>query len=239
MLTVVLPGVLLLAAGLVLSGVAGLPERAPPRLGDVPAAGFAAPPEALRVVVLGTSLSARADWPQALAAGLERCLARPVSLGVVAAPGQTSHWGVAQLPQVLAARPDVVVVEFTANDADARDGLSLEDSRRTHETILAALRAEAPERRVILMSMNPTHGLRGALRWRHGAYRAIYRTLAEEDPAVGYLDLDARWRQQMTWRQRLGAIPDGLHPRPEAARAVIVGPLTAKLAGVFGQDCPG
>lgn len=206
---------------------------------DVPAVEDGAPPEQLRIVALGTSLTARATWPEALSRQLAACLDRPVPVAVVAAPGETSRWGLTQIPEVLAARPDVVLVEFTANDADARDGLTLDESRRTHAEILAALRRETLGTKVILMSMNPTHGLRGLLRWRHGAYRAAYHGLAQSAPDIGYLDLDARWRQQMTPAQRRAAIPDGLHPRAEVAQMVIVPPLAATVARLFAQDCPG
>ena len=130
------------------------------------------PPE--RVVVLGTSLSARNDWPAALEVALAGCLGRPVAVEVIARPGATSAWGLGQVGRVAAADPDLVIVEFAVNDADILDGLWLDRSRAAHDTLVSELRALAPEARVLLMTTNHARGPRGWARPRLAAHYASY-----------------------------------------------------------------
>ena len=136
-----------------------------------------------RVVVLGTSLSARSDWPRALEAALTGCLGRPVSVEVVARPGATSAWGLAQVGRVAAMDPEVVIVELAVNDADILDGLRLDRSRAVHDTLLAEIAALAPGARVLLMTMNHARGPRGWARPRLAAYYAFYPRLAKRHGA--------------------------------------------------------
>ena len=181
------------------------------------------PPE--RVVVLGTSLSARNDWPQALEAALGDCLGRPATVEVVARPGATSAWGLAQVGRVAAMDPDVVIVEFVINDADLLDGMRLGRSRSAHDALLSELAALAPEARVLLMTMNHARGPRGWARPRLAAYYAFHPRLAERHGA-GLLDLYPRW---LARPRGADGLRDGLHPTDAAAREVVLPPLIARL----------
>lgn len=182
------------------------------------------PPE--RVAVLGTSLSARNDWPEALEAALSDCLGRPAAVEVVARPGANSAWGLAQVERVAALRPDVVAIEFAINDADLVDGRSVSRARAVHDALLSELAALAPEARLLLLTMSPAHGPRGWARPRLAAHYARYPGLARAHGA-GLVDLYPRWLARPGWRE---ALPDGLHPTDEAARAVILPPLLDALA---------
>ena len=176
-----------------------------------------------RVVVLGTSLSARSDWPAALEAALSDCLGRPASVAVIARPGANSGWGMGQVERVAAHRPQAVLVEFAINDADLLDGLTIGRAHSAHDVIASELAALAPGARVLLMTMNPAHGPRGWARPRLAAYYGLYPRLARRHDA-GLLDLYPRWLE------RGGeGIPDGLHPTDVAARAVILPPLLEAL----------
>ena len=183
------------------------------------------PPE--RVVVLGTSLSARNDWPEALGAALGECLGRPVAVEVIARPGASSAWGLAQVGRVAATEPELVIVEFAINDADLLDGPGLGRSRAVHDTLLSELRALAPGARVLLMTTNHARGPRGWVRPRLGAHYALYPRLAERHGA-GLVDLYPRW---LARPRGADGLADGLHPTDEAARAVILPPLLDVLTG--------
>jgi lysophospholipase L1-like esterase len=191
------------------------PRDRPPPPGAVPE----------RVAVLGTSLSARSDWPAALEAALSACLGRPARVAVVARPGASAAWGMGQLDRVAAHRPDLVLIEFAINDADLLDGLSPGRAASAHEVILTELAAMAPGARLVLMTMSPAHGPRGWVRPRLEAHYALYPRLAAVHGA-GLVDLYPRWLARPDPRADL---PDGLHPTDAAARAVILPPLLAAL----------
>lgn len=230
-----------LAGALVLAGAAGALWRGGLPPAPLPADRMAAPlpaPErpapALRLAVLGTSLTARASWPEAVAGALAACLGRPVDLIRIARPGATSAWGLAQAGRVVAAAPDVVLVEFAINDADLRDGLRLSEAVATHRALIAALGAARPDMRIVLMTMNPAERLRGLVRPRLAAHYAAYRDLAAGADA-GLVDLYPRWRALPRAARGLGA--DGLHPDDAVARAVIVPVLVPWLGGLAGAEC--
>ena len=218
-LALALPALAALGLGLGLWAAARPPAPFEPRDRPLPPG-----PAPERVVVLGTSLSARSPWPAALGEALSDCLGRPVSVEVVARPGASSAWGVAQVERVAALEPDVVLVEFAINDADLLDGLGLGRSAGAHGLILSELAALAPGARVALMTTNHAHGPRGWVRPRLAAHYALYPRLAR-DHGAGLADLYPRWLAAGD-----AAVPDGLHPSEEAARAVIVPPLAALLA---------
>lgn len=188
--------------------------------------------EPLSIVAFGTSLTARYDWPDALAGALRRCLSRPVEVTRVAMPGAGSGWALANVGRVRATAPDLVLVEFSINDADLLDGVSLAESRANHERLLSLL-AGRPEMRVALLTMSPAIGLRGLIRWRLDAYYALYGPLAERHGA-GLVDLRMRWGEVDDLAR---ALPDGVHPLDEVATAVIVPPLLAAIGQAAGARC--
>ncbi|WP_165612634.1 SGNH/GDSL hydrolase family protein [Limimaricola pyoseonensis] len=194
------------------------------------------------MALLGTSLSARYDWPARLGARLTACLGRPVMVEVVARPGAHSGWGVAQVGRVAALRPDLVLIEFAINDADLRDGRSLAQAGAAHRAIVAGLRAQRPGAAIALMTMSPAQGPRGWMRPRLGAHLAQYRDLAAALD-LGLVDLTPRWRALP--RAARGLKADGLHPEPGVAAAVILPVLARAIAtatgapGATGATCAG
>jgi lysophospholipase L1-like esterase len=188
----------------------------------------------LRLAVFGTSLTAGSQWPEAVAAALERCLGRPMELVRIARPGAGSGWGRRQVPLVVRARPDLVLIEFAINDADLRDGIGRVAAVANHRAILAALAEGLPQARFVLMTMSPAEGLRGLLRPGLARHYAAYQKIAAE-AGVGLVDFYPRWRALPRAARRLD---DGLHPADAAAQEVIVPVLVPYLAGVAGGTCP-
>lgn len=210
------------------SSVAAIPPA--PLSGDVP--------PSLHLAVMGTSLTARYDWPAALGDSLSACLGVPVEMTVVAGSGETSRWGLNQIDPVLARPPDIVVMEFSINDADLRHRMSPAQSQEVHEEIIAQVYDTAPQARILLAGTNPVFGLRGLLRPRISAYLTMYTLLAQENPQTGLLDLNDAWHDRIALEGRTETIPDGIHPTADASRAVIVPALATTLAGLWAQDCP-
>jgi len=183
--------------------------------------------EPLRIVVFGTSLSARGGWPDAVAQGLGRCFGAPVEMIRIAQPGGNITWAEGAVAQVLAAAPDLVLMEFAINDADIRDGVRLGESRQRHEAVLDRL-GDLP---VMLMTMNTAFGLRGWLRPWLADYYASYREMAAER-GLGLLDFAPRWAAlPRDWAD------DGLHPRDDVQIEMMAGPLIAAIGAGAGKAC--
>lgn len=217
---------LLIAGGLFLWG--GQIQETPP--GDRPLEHLPETGQApLRLVAFGTSLTAKASWPDMLATRLETCLQHPVQMIKVAGVGQGSPWALTQMDQVIAARPDLVLLEFSINDADLLDGVSLAGSRARHEALLDQLGAALPETRVMLMTMSPVSGLlQKAKRPRLGRYYGLYRDLAAVR-GLPLADLQPRWQQ--LWDRNPALVPaDGLHPHSQVASDLMV-PVLTRLIG--------
>jgi lysophospholipase L1-like esterase len=181
-----------------------------------PPATVAAAP--LRLVALGTSLTARGGWLEPLRQHLERALARPVDAVNFGKSGAASGGGLRVLAEACALTPDIALIEFSANDAALHRGIPLAASCKNARRMIAALRAANPRVALYLMTMNPVFGPRGWLRPRLAGYYAAYRDLAR-DEATRLLDLEPAWRAlpPATLRQ---AIPDGAHPLPAAFERV-------------------
>lgn len=190
----------------------------------------------LRIVALGTSLSARGPWPDRLAARLAECLGHRVEIARVARPGANVTWGGA--PETIAAvaghGPDVVLLEFAINDADLRDGLRRAEADAQTVALLDALAEAAPQAAFVELTMNPASGARALHRPGLAARYAdvVARAEARGDALV---DLYHRW---IALPRAARGLDDGLHPAAEIAAAVIVPPLAAHLAAGFGGTCP-
>ncbi|KQT61787.1 MULTISPECIES: SGNH/GDSL hydrolase family protein [unclassified Aureimonas] len=200
--------------------VAGL-LSAKPALSEAPAP--------LRILAFGTSLTARGGWQVPLRTAMALCLKRPVEVETVALSGSTSRWALTQVKEVANHRPDIVLVEFSANDAALDRFLSLGESRKNMAHVFDELRTALPEARVYSMGMNPIIGLRGFVRPFLGDYVEAHRRLAA-DRGFGFVDFRPFWGA-MPDGELEAAIPDGSHPDPAVASTIIVPELVRHLAG--------
>jgi acyl-CoA thioesterase-1 len=206
-----------------------------PRLGFAfgallaPAGGPAGAAEPLTIVALGTSLTEGSDWPQRLGARLSACWERPVRVESVARSGMTSTWGLQQVERVASLRPDFVLVEFAMNDANWRRFVSRERSRANVVAIGRGLRERIPRSKVFLVTTNVVHGLRGMMRPNVGAYYEQYRAIAVSE-GIGLIDLAPIWAALPREALRR-ALPDGVHPTPDAFERVALSAVVAALSG--------
>lgn len=226
---------LALLAGLILAWRFGLLAHpappgslAPSRLPALPAGD--AP---LRLLVVGTSLTAGGDWPDRLGAALAACRAGPVAVERVALPGATSRWGEPALARRLATgpAPHLVLIEYSVNDAVLPRFVPLSESRRRVTRMVEA--AQAAGALPFLVTMSELHGRE---RWERpgiAAYRALYRDVAGETGA-GLIDTLGPWRALDREALR-AAVPDGAHPTPEAMARLLVPALTS---GLKPYACP-
>lgn len=200
-----------------------------PAPADSPLARAQLPDRPLRIVALGTSLTARSVWPEGLASELARCLGRKVSVIRIAKPGAGSDWGLTQVTKVLEARPDIVVLEFAINDADVLDGVSLDGSVARHLQLIGRLTGGQGHPAILLMTTNPTLSpWRSLQRPWLGDYYMAYRALAAQTGS-GLADLWPRWASSIAG--------DGLHPDPGAEAALAVPVLLRLIGDRYGRHC--
>lgn len=227
----------LILAGLAaawLFGAVGAQPTPPGAAVVLPAQPVALPQDRpLRLAILGTSLSSHAAWPDALAARLADCVPAGIAVTRAARPGATSRDGLQSLHglTVGTAPPDLLLVEFSGNDAAIRHALTLPASRDRHQRIIAQARAAGTE--VILMTMSPAFGLNAVERPGLRRYQALYRDLARETGA-GLIDSLPAW-QALPAEDRARLMPDGLHPTDAGQEAVLLPLAEAALRGLI---CP-
>jgi lysophospholipase L1-like esterase len=181
----------------------------------------------LVIAALGTSLTKRGAWLEALPSALEPLLGRPVRTLNFGAVGANSRWGLAHADEVACARPDLVIVEFAINDAAIHRGVSLADSAANLTAIVERFR-NAATTRLYLMAMNPATGIRGVLRPRLATYYDLHARLAAS-LRTGFIDNRPAWAA-LSAAKLARALPDGLHPTDEAAVAITLANVVRELA---------
>ena len=213
-------------------GRAALGLAAEPATGFPPARWTALPPDRpARVLMLGTSLTLGGEaWVGALEARLAQCHPAGGQIERLARGGANSAWGAEALHKRLqeAAPPDLLIVEFTINDASLWHGMTLDKSRRQHLEILKMAGAAGVP--VFLATMSPAFGREALERPGQVAYRALYPDLAQAEGA-GLIAMVPGW-QGLTPDDRGMALPDGLHPTDAAMTQIAVPALAEALAPV-------
>ncbi len=197
--------------------------------------GQSEPSKPLRIVAFGTSLTARGGWQPAVRDGLEKCLKRSITLDSVAKSGETTRWALSQIDSVADLNPDIILIEFYANDAALDRLISLSTSRKSFGEILDRLRTRRPGARIIDMAMNPISGLRGAIRPFVNNYIEAHKQEAV-NRGLEFVDYRPAWKS-LGDAALAEAIPDGLHPLPGVAAAIITPVLVRQIAGAAAANC--
>jgi acyl-CoA thioesterase-1 len=188
----------------------------------------AQPGETVKIVTLGTSLSARGGWQEPLRRSLSACLDSDVTIVNLAKSGMTSEWGLTQIDKVVAERPDIVLIEFAVNDSDVTEFMSLSRSSANMTEIVSRLRDSKTRPTVYVMAMNPVSGLRGMIRPFLGQYEEAHAAIARKLGA-GFIDHRPAWAR-LSDEEMAKAIADGAHPDPATTSRVIVPGLVRALA---------
>ena len=183
------------------------------------------------VVTYGTSLTAGGAWVGLLRAALEERYPGLATVTNSGAGAMWSQWGVENLRErVVEKRPDVLVVEFSVNDAYLPYDTSIEVSRLNLEYIVDRTLAAHPDCEIVLMTMNPCIGEHFEQRPRIEEYYQVYRDVARERGLL-LIDHYPNWRPILDGdKEAFGRyVPDGLHPGPLGCEKVV---LPAILAGL-------
>lgn len=184
----------------------------------------------MNIAALGTSLTHSGGWLKPLERQLAGSLDRSISVMDFARDGATSVWGVEIVEEVVDAKPDVILIEFSVNDAALLKGISLRQSRENIKRIVLTVKNARPYADIFLMSMSPPFGSRAWIRPLIDAYYDAYRVLADE-LGTGYIDNLRTWRK-LTRQELRAGIPDGLHPTPEWACRILVPAIVSAIGGI-------
>jgi lysophospholipase L1-like esterase len=192
------------------------------------------PDRPVRVLLVGTSLTAQTGWSDHLHSQLSSCRPAGVTVERLAKPGANSRWGLAALTERLATgpAPDLMVIEFSINDASLWRGMTIGKSRERHMAMLD-LAAKAG---IVtwLATMSPAYGRDALERPGQIAYRGLYFELAREYE-LGLMAHVPLW-QRLSADQRRLAIPDNLHPTRTVMENITVPAMLDSLAAVLCVD---
>jgi lysophospholipase L1-like esterase len=205
-------------AALYMYGVIGTRSALPQAQLIMPTFG---PSDRHRVAIFGTSLTNRGNWVARLEARLKTC--NPLlTIEAISRPGASSRWGIDRVAKALDAAEapyDIVIFEFSGNDASLMNGFPLFISRRLHREMIAMVRAS--DAIVFMATMNPAWGRDAWERPGQNRYHALYRDLANTLD-IGLIDTITDWRS-LSNDMRITLVPDGLHPT-DAGMAMITIP---------------
>ena len=179
------------------------------------------------VVVYGTSLTAGGAWAVAMKEWFEAQFPGQVSFYNAAGPGQNSDWGLLHLQErVLSHLPDLVVVEFSYNDAHEKFKMPVSRGAANLGKIVDAIKASRPDCDIALQVMNvgwdaPNGKLSQSARPELSAFNENYRTYAAAKglPFIDHFSVWLKLKESDQPRyQRF--VPDGTHPSKEGSLAV-------------------
>jgi len=160
--------------------------------------------QSVSLVVLGDSISAGANasggydaapyqpaYPELVRLNLSQRFETEVTLTNLSVGGKDTHWGVSQVPAVLAAKPDLVVIAFGMNDSAGRPAKEYQEFTRQ---MIEQIRKERPETEFILVATmlgNPDW-----IRLKQELFPAFRDALAELcGPGIALADVTAIWTE--------------------------------------------
>ena len=175
-----------------------------------------------RILILGTSLTSRGNWPEELGQRLSACANADVIVTRLARPGATSSWGLKALNdyfgQIGSKSPDILITEFSGNDASLYHGFPLYVSHKNHLKILELANSKSVI--VFLATMSPAWGMNALERPGQSRYHALYRELAVREH-IGLIDTVLTW-SDLPLTERTKFVPDGLHPSEDGMHVITV-----------------
>ena len=171
------------------------------------------------IVVYGTSLSVSPDgWAAMLEQSLDSIYPGQIKVINSAVGGMWSTWGVQHLDErVIAHKPDLLLVEFTINDAYLPYNTSPEVCKLNIEYMIDRVLEANPECEIILQIMNMPIGEHLAQRQNYHEYTNVYRKVAKKRK-VGLIDHSVYWNDILAQGEDnfRSYAPDGIHPEKKA-----------------------
>lgn len=183
--------------------------------------------KAQTVVLYGTSLTAGGAWSVATKEWFAEHFADKATVINSAGPGQNSQWGVANLNErVLAHQPDLVLIEFSYNDAHEKFKLTVEQAAKNLDAIVRGIKARRPTCDIVLQVMNANWDGNSdkkpmSSRPQLTAFNDNYRAYAKANQ-LPLIDHFPTWQalKDKDPERFHSFVPDGTHPTKEGSLAV-------------------
>lgn len=183
--------------------------------------------KAQTIVLYGTSLTHGGEWAVATKAWFAERFPGKATVINSAGPGQNSQWGLANLDErVLAHQPDLVLMEFSYNDAHEKFNLTVAQAAANLEAMVRGIRAKRPSCDIVLQVMNanwdaPNGKRTMSARPQLASFNDNYRACAKAH-ALPLLDHFPAWLALKEKDRELFEryVPDGTHPTKEGSLAV-------------------
>lgn len=212
-----------------------------PRLGRLGAALHGGEP--LRIVLLGDSISVGANasglydeppgnpgYGPLVAGALRERYRSPITFTNLSVGGMGAEWGISQMGQVIAERPDLLLIAFGMNDASAR-----KPEERFGDDIaqqLEVLSRQCPGAEALLVA-----GMTGNPRWT-GTHEEFYpryrdRLAAMRREGVGLADVFTVWRALVERKNYLDLSGNGLNHPNDFGHRVYAMVVLAALEGAL------
>lgn len=181
------------------------------------------------VVVYGTSLTINGAWTKSLKEYLDKQFPELVTFHNSAKTGMHSNWGVENLQErVLTKNPDLVFIEFSANDAATKHNISTEQSSANLDAMVKAVRKQNPQVDIVLQTMNPAWDSPKNPEKKYESdrpnlegYYDVYRRYAHEQN-LALVDNYPNWvkiqKKELERFQKM--VSDGIHPHSGPSVAV-------------------
>lgn len=194
--------------------------------------------QSLSIVLLGDSISTGCNasgwagsspwqpaWQDLLLQHLQATSSSNVSLTNLAVGGTSTPWGVTRVPDVLAAKPDLVLLAFGMNDSSGRPATEF---KANIAQIIREIRSAAPNTEFILVA-----SMLGNADWvtlqqeLFPAYRDALQQLTE--PSVALADLTSIWTELLKRKQDCDLTGNGVNHPNDFGHRIYAQVLTSLL----------
>lgn len=194
--------------------------------------------EAVSLVLLGDSISTGCNasgwancsphqppYQDLLLEHLKQTYSPNITLINLAVGGTSTPWGLTRIPDVVAARPDLVILAFGMNDSSGR---SAEEYKSTTLAMIKAVRETQPQAEFILIAT--MLGNRDWVTLKHELFPQ-YRTALQEltEPGIALADMTSIWTEMLNRKQDWDLTGNGVNHPNDFGHRVYAQVLTSLL----------
>ncbi|MDA1230247.1 MAG: GDSL-type esterase/lipase family protein [Planctomycetota bacterium] len=201
--------------------------------------------DAVSIVLLGDSISTGCNasgWANAaphqppfqdlLLQHLKESYSPNVTLTNLAVGGTSTPWGLTRVPDVVAAKPDLVILAFGMNDSSGR---SSEEYKANTQAMIDAIRDTSPQTEFILVAT--MLGNRDWLTLKQELFPQ-YRTALKEltGPGIALADMTSIWTEMLNRKQDRDLTGNGVNHPNDFGHRVYAQVLATLLVPPNGAD---
>ena len=201
--------------------------------------------EAVSIVLLGDSISTGCNasgwantsphqppYQDLLLEHLKQTYSPDITLINLAVGGTSTPWGLTRIPDVVAAKPDLVILAFGMNDSSGR---SAEEYKSTTKAMVRAVRESQPQAEFILVAT--MLGNRDWVTLKHELFPQ-YRTALQElsEPGIVLADMTSIWTEMLNRKKDCDLTGNGVNHPNDFGHRVYAQVLTSLLVSSQADD---